>query len=224
MPTLSGISRKCSWVVGQYHDPYTENSSAALLSTKRLNRADRRRRAMHEQQQERNIYRWTNSGAFLTKLSCALQWDGPQLTGPYEVFLKAEWSVPGLAVLWGVLIPLRSASRGVSVWLSSFLITPEWSEQLLLLHICVSISGIYEVTYAKPTGPRGGPCPPLCSPDSSTLLSCTQLSEYLWVYLAALPLDWIWLCFLLFTVIGDVVRFYFCCSRTAGRLHQAKNK
>lgn len=84
----------------------------------------------------------------------------PQLTGLFEDSLKAEWSVPGLAVLWGVLIPMRLASWGLSVWLSPFLITPEQSEQLLLLHICDSISRTCEVTYAERTSPHGPLSPP----------------------------------------------------------------
>lgn len=107
----------------------------------------------------------------------------PQLTGPFEVSLKAEWSVPDLAVLWGVLIPLRSASWGISVWLSSFLITPEWSEQLLLLHICVSISRTYEVTYAEWTGTCGLPILPsahLTPLHCSAALNCLSVSEYIW--------------------------------------------
>lgn len=95
----------------------------------------------------------------------------PQLTGPFEVSLKAERSVLGLAVLWGVLIPLRSASRELSVWLSPFIITPEWSQQLLLLHICFSISWICEVTYVAPTSHAA-----LDSPDSSVLLSAMSVS------------------------------------------------
>lgn len=166
-----------------------------------------------------NINHWANLVAFQTILfHVRFSEMPPQLTGPLEVSLKAEWSVPGLAVLWGVLIPLRSASRGVSVWLSSFLITPEWSEQLLLLHICVSIRQTYEVIYAERTGPRGSPVLPSASPDSSAPLSCTQLSECIWLFNFRLNQTvfssfnhYQWCCLMLFLLQHD--------SR-----HQAKNK
>lgn len=195
-------------------DLYNENA-VVPIAIKHLYTAYRRRRVMNKQWQKKyNICDWTISCAFQSGLmlfSVLFSGMSPQLTGPFEVSLKAEWSVPGLAVLWGVLIPLRWASRGVSVWLSSFLITPERSEQLLLSHICVSISRTYEVTYAGWTGPCGAP---LSSPLLTWLLSCTQLSECLWVYLAALILDWVWLFFLLFPRVNDVWCYFYASRKS----------
>lgn len=160
---------------------------------------------------------WTNSCAFQTRL---ILFSGmpPQLTGPFEVSLKAEWSVLGLAVLWGVLIPRRWASRGVSVWLNSFLITPEWSEQLLLLHICVSISRTYGVTHAGRTGPRGAPVLP-----SAHL--APQLHSAVWVSLSIFGSFNFRLNLTIFFFFSPGSKMMFVVVFiTAGRVHQAKNK
>lgn len=162
-------------------DLYNENAVVPIAIKHLYSIFYRRRRVMDKQRQKKNnICNWTISCAFQTGLilfSVLFSGMPPQLTGPLEVSLKAEWSVPGLAVLWGVLIPLRWASRGVSVWLSSFLITPERSEQLLLLHICVSISRTYEVTYAGWTGP----CGPAVLPSAHLT---PQLHSAVWVSLS----------------------------------------
>lgn len=97
---------------------------------------------------------------------------------------------------------LWRASRGLSVWPSPFLITPESTEQLLLFHICVSINQACEGAYVKQTGKYGRPSPSppflsfslvwfLCASQVQTNVYensrfCIKLSATLW-YSILLP-------------------------------------
>lgn len=142
----------------------------------------------------------------------ALQWDASAV----------NWSIWSLSESWmkraGSGGPLRRADSSALGLPGRFRVTElvpnyTWAERAAapLAHLRLRQPNLRS-DLRRVNGPTWAP---LSSPLLTWLLSCTQLSECLWVYLAALILDWVWLFFLLFPRINDVWCYFYARRRSS---------